>query len=90
MQELQEMFRGIIDADIILDVLEDFGYSREPATEALLSMCPQTEAPTTSRQGPTVQQQMLVSESSGERLNPNDQQQSCMQEVQQTFGIFLV
>lgn len=81
------MFRGIIDADIILDVLEDFNYSRKPATEALLSMCPQTEAPC---QGPAVQQQMLVSESSGERLIPNDQQQSCMQGVQQTFGFFLV
>lgn len=63
------MFRGILDADIILDVLEDSNYSKEAATEALISMCPQTDSSTSHRRDPIEQQRIVSHESNGEPLN---------------------
>ncbi len=73
-QELEDFFRGILDADVILDVLEDFHYDKERSTEALISMCPHYESsatPTpeilTASQG-RVEQQPKFPENAGETV----------------------
>ena len=71
-QELEDLFRGILDPDVILDVLEDFHYNRERATDALISMCPHYESPATpevltASQGPAEQQPKLP-ENAGETV----------------------